>query len=174
MEREMTLVFDIETNGKYEDVEVIHCMAIHDTSTDTTETYNDQSLTNTITEGVNRLATADCIIGHNIISYDIPCIRKLYHFWDPNSVVLDTLLLSRLYHTNLFEVDKKHKWAGMPLQLYGRHSLESYGYRLKEYKGDFCKDTDWSHWSPEMEEYCKQDTIVTTKLWKHFQKYLTG
>ena len=25
----------------------------------------------------------------------------------------------------------------MPLQLYGRHSLEAYGYRLGEYKGKF-------------------------------------
>ena len=29
------------------------------------------------------------------------------------------------------------------LQLYGRHSLEAYGYRLGEYKGDFGKHSDW-------------------------------
>jgi hypothetical protein len=174
MEREMTLVFDIEANGLYEDVDQIHCLAIHDTDTTTTETYNDQSLTNTITEGLTRLATADCIVGHNIITYDIPVIRKLYPFWDPDSIVLDTLLLSRLYHANIFDVDKKRKWNHMPLQLYGRHSLESYGYRLKCYKGDFHKDADWSHWSEDMEAYCKQDVITNTKLWKHFQKYLTG
>ena len=174
MERPMTLVFDIETNGKYQDVEVIHCLAIHDTDTTTTETYNDQSLTNTITEGITRLASADRIIGHNILSYDIPCIRKLYPFWDSDAQCLDTLLLSRLFHTNIFEIDKKHHWKGMPLQLYGRHSLESYGYRLNEHKGDYCKDTDWSEWSQEMEDYCRQDTILTTKLWKHFLKYLNG
>jgi hypothetical protein len=62
----------------------------------------------------------------------------------------------------------------MPLQLYGRHSLEAYGYRLKEYKGCFSKDTDWSEWSQEMEDYMNQDVLVTEKLWQHFQKYLTG
>ena len=135
MEREMTLIFDIEANGLIENVDRIHCIAIYDTTTKDTTTYNDQSLTNTITEGLTRLATADYIVGHNIITYDIPVIRKLYPFWDPDSIVLDTLLLSRLYHANIFDVDKKHKWNHMPLQLYGRHSLESYGYRLKEYKG---------------------------------------
>ena len=40
----------------------------------------------------------------------------------------------------------------MPLQLYGRHSLESYGYRLGEYKGNFGKEADWSTWSQEMED----------------------
>lgn len=87
----MTLVFDIEANGLIDDVDQIHCIAIHDTDTTSTETYNDQSLTNTVTEGLTRLAEADYIIGHNIISYDIPVIRKLYPFWDPDSIVLDTL-----------------------------------------------------------------------------------
>ena len=170
----MTLVFDIEANGLYDDVDKIHCIAIHDTETKETTTYNDQTLTNTITEAITRLALADWIIGHNIITYDIPVIRKLYPYWSGSANVLDTLLLSRLYHTNLFEIDKKQQWRHMPLQMYGRHSLESYGYRLKEYKGDFHRDADWSQWSPEMEDYCKQDTIVNAKLWRHFIKYLNG
>ena len=39
----------------------------------------------------------------------------------------------------MIEVDKKHKLEDMPLKLYGRHSLEAYGYRLGEYKGEFGK-----------------------------------
>ena len=62
----------------------------------------------------------------------------------------------------------------MPLQLYGRHSLEAYGHRLKCYKGSFGKTTDWSEWSQEMEDYMEQDVVVTTKLWHHFHRYLTG
>ena len=58
----------------------------------------------------------------------------------------------------------------MPLQLYGRHSLESYGYRLGEYKGGFAKDTDWQEWSQEMEDYA-QDVNVTVKLCQHFRPY---
>ncbi len=46
-------------------------------------------------------------------------------------------------------------------QMYGRHSLEAWGYRLGEYKGSFSKTTDWKEWSQEMEDYCIQDVVVT-------------
>ena len=63
---------------------------------------------------------------------------------------------------------------GMPLKLYGKHSLESYGYRLNELKGEYGSTSDWKNWSQEMEDYCIQDVHVTTKLWHHFQPYLNG
>jgi hypothetical protein len=88
--------------------------------------------------------------------------------------VVDTLLLSRLYHPDMINLDKKRTWDGMPLKLYGKHSLESYGYRLDERKGDYGFTSDWADWSQEMEDYCIQDVHVTTKLWKHFQPYLNG
>ena len=55
------------------------------------------------------------------------------------------------------EIDKRRQWRHMPLQLYGRHSLEAYGYRLGEYKGEFGKTTDWQEWSQEMQDYMVQD-----------------
>jgi hypothetical protein len=117
---------------------------------------------------------ADCIIGHNIIGYDLPVISKLYAWFSAPDVVVDTLLLSRLYHADMMSLDKKHLWDGMPLKLYGKHSLESYGYRLNELKGDYGSSSDWQDWSQEMEDYCIQDVHVTTKLWHHFQPYLNG
>ena len=170
----MSLIFDLETDGLLDTVSTIHVLAIHDTDTQRTDVYNDRTLSDHITEGISRLADADYIIGHNIIGYDIPVIRKFFGWWDYSGCILDTLLLSRLYHPNIIDVDKKRQWKHMPLQLYGRHSLESYGYRLGEYKGEYGKTSDWKEWSEEMQEYCIQDTNVTTKLWKHFQKYLTG
>ena len=171
----MTLVFDLETNGLLHDVTRIHCIAIYDSTTDEIETYNDEKNNKySISEGINKLLVADTIVGHNIIGFDIPCISKLYNFFTPRSCVVDTLLLSRLYHPNIYDIDHKHKWRHMPLQLYGRHSLESYGYRLGEYKGEFGKTSDWSEWSQEMEDYCAQDVEVTKKLCDHFHPYLTG
>ena len=171
----MTLVFDLETNGLLNDVTRIHCIAIYDSTTDEIETYNDEKNNKySITEGLNKLLVADTIVGHNIIGFDIPCISKLYNYFTPSARVIDTLLLSRLYHPHLYDIDHKHKWRHMPLQLYGRHSLESYGYRLGEYKGEFGKTSDWSEWSQEMEDYCAQDVEVTKKLCDHFHPYLTG
>ena len=170
----MNLIFDIETNGLLYNVTTIHCLAIHDLETKETHSYNDTGNQEPITRGIQRLKDADCIIGHNIVCYDIPVIRKLYPWFDPNPYMVDTLLLSRLYHANMMKLDKKHLWEGMPLKLYGKHSLESYGYRLNERKGDYGSTSDWAEWSQEMEDYCIQDVHVTTKLWHHFQPYLNG
>ena len=112
-----------------------------------------------IVRGIQHLEDADCICGHNIINYDLPVIRKLYPWFRDPPTVIDTLLLSRLYHPNMLDLDKKHNWDSMPLKLYGRHNLESYGHRLNEHKGEFGKDADWTDWSQEMQDYCKQDVI---------------
>ena len=178
-------MFDLETNGLYNDVTRIHCLAIHWSNDNRTESFNDEPYTKnpkdlpmgsgySITTGIGWLEVADVLIGHNIINFDLPIINKLYPWFNPRGIIIDTLLLSRLYHPNLLDIDKKHNWNHMPLQLYGRHSLESYGYRLNEYKGNFSKTTDWKEWSKEMQDYCIQDVAVTTKLCDHFHKYLIG
>ena len=174
METEVSLIFDLETNGLLKDVSTIHCLAIYDINTKETLSYNDSGNQEPVVRGIQRLFDSDCVIGHNIIGYDLPVIRKLYPWFDRNPYLIDTLLLSRLFHTDMMSVDKKHNWKNMPLKLYGRHSLESYGYRLSEFKGSFGKNTDWKKWSQEMEDYCIQDVHVTTKLWNHFTPYLNG
>jgi hypothetical protein len=176
------LIFDIETNGLLYNVDTIHCLVIYDTETNKTNVFNDQAFiraTNQptaepIVRGIQLLEDADLIAGHNIIGYDMPVLRKLYPWFGRIGDCLDTLLLSRLYHPDLMNLDKRHNWEGMPLKLYGSHSLEAYGYRLKENKGEFSKSTDWQEWCPDMQNYCIQDVKVTTKLWKHFLPYLNG
>tara|TARA_R110001592_G_scaffold26340_1_gene98705 strand:+ start:719 stop:1258 length:540 start_codon:yes stop_codon:yes gene_type:complete len=176
------LIFDIETDGLLYNVTTIHCLVIYDTETNQTMVFNDQAFDRAtdqpakepITRGIQLLMDADCISGHNILSYDIPVICKLYPWFERPTAIVDTLLLSRLYHANMIDLDKRHNWDGMPLKLYGRHSLESYGHRLKCLKGDYGKATDWKEWSAEMQDYCANDVKVTTKLWDHFQPYLSG
>ena len=168
------LVFDLESDGLLDDVTRIHCLVIYDTEVEKTYVYNDQGDQEPITRGVQLLEDAEIVCGHNVIGYDIPCLRKIYAWFEPTALVVDTLLLSRLYHNDMLAVDKKRGWSNMPSQMYGRHSLESYGYRLGEYKGSFGKDTDWKRWSPEMQDYCIQDVNVTKKLCDHFHPYLSG
>ena len=182
-----TAVFDIETNGlsfTKEDPR-IHCIAIHWAEDSRTEVFNDEKYAESpkelpmgssysITTALSYLEVADVIVGHNIIGYDLPYIHHLYPWFNPRGTIIDTLLLSRLYHPNLLDIDKKNAYKNMPTKLYGRHSLEAYGYRLGVYKGDFAKDTDWKEWSQEMQDYCIQDVKVTEKLCDHFHPYLTG
>ena len=170
----MNLIFDLETDGLYANVSRVHCLCIYDLDEAQTYTFNDQGNKDPITRGVQMLMDADCIIGHNILGYDCCVLDKLYPWFSRPSVVVDTLLLSRLYHADIMKLDQRRKWDQMPLQMYGRHSLEAYGYRLKCYKGQYGKTTDWSEWSQEMEDYCLQDVNVTTNLWHHFVPYLIG
>jgi len=173
-----TLIFDLEANGLYNDATHIHCIAYYDKELGDYISFNDEcpgkGMSSPIVRAIQYIEQAKVIIGHNIIGYDLPVIRKLYPFFDPVGTVIDTLLLSRLYHPRLMSLDKKHVWKHMPLQLYGRHSLEAYGHRLNEYKGNFSKTTDWKEWSQELEDYCIQDVAVTKKLCDHFHPYLTG
>ena len=168
------LIFDIETNGLLHNVTTVHCLVIHDTETDKTMVFNDEGNADPIVRGVQLLEDADLVVGHNIIGYDLPVLRKLYGWFRRAGDCLDTLLLSRLYHPNLIDIDKQKTWEGMPLKLYGSHSLEAYGYRLNEHKGEYGKTSDWSEWSSEMQDYCVQDVKVTTKLCEHFRPYLAG
>ena len=180
-----TLVFDLETNGLLNDATRIHCVSLYWGEDDRIESFNDEKYADnpkdlpmagnySITTALGFIECAATIIGHNIINFDIPVIQKLYPWFTPRGTIIDTLLLSRLYHTNLFDIDKQRNWPHMPLQLYGRHSLEAYGYRLGEYKGGFGKTTDWKEWSQDMQDYCEQDVAVTTKLCDHFRPYLSG
>lgn len=170
----MNLIFDLETDGLYDDVTEIHCIGVYDLDSKQTLVYNDTGSAEPITKGVQLLEDAGCLIGHNIIGYDIPVLKRIFPWFSPSGSVLDTLVLSRCYHADILKIDQKRKWKNMPLQLYGRHSLEAYGHRLGEYKGEFGKTTDWKEWSQEMQDYMVQDVVVTKKLWDHFQPYLTG
>ena len=179
------LVIDIESNGLLRHANRIHCISIYWVEEDRTESFNDEKYAEnpkdlpmgsgySITTAISWISIAERVVGHNIVGFDLPLIKRLYPFFEYPPVIVDTLLLSRLYHPDLYDIDKKQKWKDMPDKLYGSHSLEAYGYRLGEYKGDYGKTTDWKEWSQEMQDYCEQDVAVTTKLCDHFHPYLTG
>ena len=163
------LIFDLEADNLLTKVTTIHCLVIHDTEEKSTAIYND--IEEPISRGVTLLQDSPCICGHNIVGYDIPVIKKLFGFFDPQGEVIDTLLLSKLFHPDLLKKDANSK---LDKKLWGKHSLKAWGHRLGEYKGDFGEETDWKEWSQEMQDYCVQDVVVTTKLCNHFAPYLNG
>lgn len=169
----MNLLVDIETDGLYHECTRIHCVGVRDLDTDEVFVFNDQGSQQPISKAVTLLEDATNIVGHNLINFDVPVIQKFYPWFTPRNC-LDTLVLGRLIHPDIDKIDLNKKWEYMPIQLYGRHSLEAYGYRLGIYKGGFGKQTDWKEWSQDMEDYMVQDLAVTKSLWDHFHKYLTG
>ena len=78
----MILIFDIETDGLLEDTTTIHSLVIKDYETKKVYSCtNHSSFYTPITEGLQMLSEADLVIGHNIICFDLPAIKKLYPFF---------------------------------------------------------------------------------------------
>lgn len=177
----MALVFDIETNGLLNETTVIHSLVIYNNTTGeliscTDHKYeyeqvigaeNQQLIGQPIWYGLKLLEEADEISGHNIVKFDIPAIQKLYPDFKPKGKIFDTLLMSKLVYPDVGEIDDRKIRKGLfPKKLRGRYSLRAWGYRLKEYKGDYCEQEDcWAEWSADMQRYCEQDVMVTQKLY---------
>jgi DNA polymerase I-like protein with 3'-5' exonuclease and polymerase domains len=122
-----------------------------------------------ISDGLEHLARAHVLIGHNIIFYDIPVIKKLYPFYTFKAArKIDTLICTRLIwpKEKLYDIDSE-QYQEVPKGLYGSASLKAWGYRLSDYKIDF---KDFSEYSEQMAAYCRQDVAVTTKLFEHIQR----
>ena len=169
----LRLLFDIETNGlPRQGMTHLHCLVVKDLDNGDIYRFNDTGSADSITNGVNLLASADVLVGHNIVGFDIPAIKEVYPFFQTKAETFDTLILSRMFFPDILNRDYRMKPIGMPGKLYGRHSLESWGYRLGEYKSEFGKTTDWSEWSQEMEDYCEQDVHVSVKLFDMFTSKL--
>lgn len=155
------VTFDVETNAlKIRDVTKIHCCAVSDGKN--TVLYKDPK------EWLQVLEDADVLIGHNIIQYDIPAIQQLYSTFKPKGKVVDTLILCRMLYPDILDRDFQKKWEGMPIQLYGRHSLEAYGFRLG-YTKRHAGLTDFSVLTDELAERCVCDVELNRKLWSRLQ-----
>lgn len=157
----LRLTFDIETNGL--DPDCIHCVVAQDADTGELTKFPPGM----VAQGIELLQEADVLVGHNITGFDIPVILKLTGVDLRGSLCVDTLAVSKaLFVSTLKQSDFRRLKHGFPKSLVGRHSLESWGWRLGEHKGEFAKTTDWSEYSEEMLEYCAQDVNVNTKLFK--------
>ena len=166
-----SLLFDIESTGLLRCGSSIHCIVARDIEDPDTPIVWDHKPERTVIQGVKQIENADVLIGHNIINYDLPLLKERFPDFNYQGELLDTLVLSRLYYPHITDRDYERRPQGMPQRLYGRHSLEAWGYRLKCFKGDFGKhDGDWSKYTPEMLDYCIQDTQVTYTLFQLLQR----
>lgn len=159
-----TAIFDLETNGLLDEVQTIHCLVYYDLEQKQLHSFDYAD----VVDGLIQLGEYDTLVGHNIIGYDIPVIRKLYPDVQLTDNVVDTLILSKLAYYNMHSIDEQ---KDIPSNLKGRHSLEAWGYRLNDNKGDFGKQEDaWDNYTPEMLEYCEQDVKLSVKLYRKLLK----
>jgi len=162
-EDETWLIFDLESDGLYDDATKVYCIVCHDIVLNKIYRYGPED----ITKALEHLLSADVLIGHNIMFYDIPLLSKLHNIIF-NCKVIDTLVCTRLIwpKETLLELDYS-AMRHVPPRLKGSASLKAWGYRLADNKIDF---KDFSHYTEEMLEYCVQDVNVTNKLLLHIIK----
>jgi len=161
----LRLVFDVETDGLLPQLTKLHCIELLNADTGEQWGYGPKE----IERGIAELEAADEIIGHNIIGFDIPAIKKVYRDFKTKAKVTDTLVLSHLLHGDLKNEDWERNWRDqdeMPKRLYGSHSLKAWGIRLGDHKDDF-DGGDWKAWSPDMQKYCRQDVALNHRLLEH-------
>jgi len=145
-----TIVFDIEADAI--DATKIWCIVGIDSRTNEISSFGPDK----IAEGIEYLKTADKIVGHNIIGYDIPVIKRLHGIdLSVGRRVIDTLVLSRLFN---------------PVRE-GGHGLESWGYRLKSHK---IEHNEFDRFTPEMLKYCEQDVQLNLRLFNHLKMEVKG
>lgn len=153
----MRLVFDLEANGLLDDASLIHCLVVMDKDTKDVQKFEPSQ----VEQGIRLIMSADEVIGHNVIGYDLALITKLYPWFSiAEDKVTDTLILSRLMYADLSDRDRSR--GAIDPKLFGSHSLKAWGQRLGFHKADY--DGGWETFTQEMLEYNVRDVEVTDRL----------
>jgi DNA polymerase I-like protein with 3'-5' exonuclease and polymerase domains len=155
------LIIDLESNGFLAEATKVHCIAYKEPGGDVVKSvggHTDEGIRNFL----SHLEDADEVIGHNIIEFDFPVLKKVYPNFKPRGKKFDTLLDVQWMFTDMRDLDfqLQRKNHDFPSELIGKHSLEAWGVRLGHLKGTFGKTTDWALWSKEMQDYCERDVVV--------------
>ena len=154
------VVLDIETDSKHT---VIWCAVLNDIDTGEVTCHTNAT-------GLRAaLDIAEQVIGHNLVAFDKWHLQNLWGIQIPLTKCYDTLIVSRL----------------MRPDLQGGHSLETWGNRLnfkksdypaayrEKFPNDYYPSKEWNEPDmPMLQDYCKRDTAVTARLYKHLLKEL--
>lgn len=188
------LIADCETNGFLEHLDKLTLLTYGWLDDDLVrcfrqDGYNGQDATIAMgLEVIAEEASKGAIITfHNAIRFDVPAIKKVYPWFDmPPSQLYDSLVWLRLKYPDVYnQVDAPLIRSGRLKKAFARpHSLEAWGQRVGEYKGEYEGDTriedsevrkatKWDNWNPDLERYGIQDIVTlravlrATKPWEY-------
>lgn len=155
------LVFDLEADGFLDTATKVWCWAAL--------VDGEEVSGRDIGELLDLLDSAELLVGHNIIDYDLPLLRRLYG-WEPEirrwgdeegKRVFDTVVASRLMWP---DIPPPKGWVGKSVP----HSIEAWAIRLGgERKVPI---DDWSTWDPEFLVRCRADARITSHLYQYIQE----
>lgn len=170
-------VLDLESNGLLPTMDKIHCIVLYDLDKQEYISCADQPGYKPLSYAIECIQQATLLVGHNIIKFDIPALKKIYPdlILSPDCTYFDTLITSRLFWPELEPVDHA-KYSHIERKYFGRHSLAAWGERLGVSKIDFkaeLKEQEeevknvWESWSAAMQAYCKGDIKVSIRLYDY-------
>jgi len=141
----MKILFDAEGDGLFPTR--LWCFSLIDIDTREITEYGPKD----IEAGLKHLQKADVLIGHNIIGYDLPHIKRLYGVDFEGTKIIDTLVLSRLNN---------------PIQE-GLHSLQTWGVKMGFPK---VEHECWSQYTKGMQNRCTMDVRLNLKVYLYLIK----
>lgn len=144
----MNYVFDVEADGLLEEATKIHVLSYQNI-----DDREDKGSLFDYDDIIRFLADAQCLIGHNIVLYDIPVLEKLLGI-KVEARLVDTLPLAWYLYPHKRVV-----------------GLDAWGEEFRIFKP---KVDDWNNLSRE--EYahrCQEDVKINTRLWKNMASYLS-
>jgi len=160
--------FDLEANGLLDTVSQFHVGVFRDKETGEEHIFTEEQV-----EGMFKLMDgADELIGHNIIGYDFPMLKKLFNY-NYFGKVYDSLVLSRMLKPN------RLRPFNMPASVRGGpHSVAAWGFRLGHAKVEHedwsghakVEHEDWSVYSEEMRHRCVEDVRIQEKIFYKLQE----
>lgn len=147
-------IFDIEANNLYLDVTKGWCLVVIEYFSRERHVFRPEQME----EAAHFIKkNYDVLVGHNILDYDCPALKKLYSVDYTGMKTFDTLVASRLLNPDRI----------------GGHSLKAWGKRLGILKGDYGEQEEaWDKFTEDMLDYCIQDVEVTYALFELMMKEL--
>ena len=147
------VIFDIESDGLLDDVTKVHVLSyqfVGESEEDEVKTISDPIR-------IQQFFRQDfTFIGHNIILYDLPVIKKLFGIEVPYKKCIDTLALS--WHLNENRL---------------KHGLESYGSEIEGLEKVKIEDSEWVEGDlSKMTERCERDVAINMVVYKQQMELL--
>jgi DNA polymerase I-like protein with 3'-5' exonuclease and polymerase domains len=117
-------------------------------------------------DGFAILDEAEILLAHNGIGYDYPVLENMYG-WKPKvSAKWDSQVLAAFRFTDQQRWDFAQRKTDKEMGKYvGHHTLAAWGYRLGQRKTDY--QGGFEEWNEDMQEYCEDDVMVVTHLWRY-------
>ena len=137
------VVFDLEADGLYEEATQCWIGVFYDMETEEEHIFEP----NQMEEMLEYIDNTPILVGHNIIGFDIPLLKKLFDF-EYKGILVDTFILSSL---------------SFPDRI-GGHSVDNWG---KIFGHPKVEHEDWSKYTPEMKKRCRVDVQIQVKIYQH-------